>query len=423
MRDPSAVLPTPPFVTERLLAPEQAIVVYFGRAVLAPPGLEHVSLDDAGGRVLAEDARAREEHPTHRRSTMDGFAVCSWGEGMRRRIVGRILMGAAPPRAIAPDEALHIPTGGALPEGADAVVPIEGVDEEAETIVLHAPVRAGDCFVPPGEDVAAGEIVLRAGRRLGGPELGVLATLGIARVPVYRRPVFGVISTGDELVDAAQPLAIGHVRDSNRYAIGASLEALGAIALQLPRVVDDPNALRKALAAALERCDGIVLTGGSSVGERDHTPQIVAELGAPGPIVHGLRVKPGKPTLLAAVGSKPIIGLPGNPASCLMILEAIVRPIVAACTGLHAWRPVALEAVAAAPFVGREGWTWYVPARLRGEAGKLFAEPAPIRSSHTSLLARAGGYASIGEWPARIEAGATVLISLFASGGAPVEAA
>lgn len=423
MRDSSAVLPTAPFVAERLLAPAQALIAYFGRVALAPPGIERIPLEACTGRILAEDARAREPHPTHRRSTMDGFAVSSNGVTARRRIAGTILMGTAPDRTLGSEEAMRIPTGGAVPEGADAVIPLESVDDDGDAIVLRAAIHAGDCMTQPGEDIVAGETVLRAGRRLGGPELGVLATLGIAHVPVYRKPAFGIISTGDELVDPTEPLRIGTVRDSNRYAIGASLEALGVAPVQLPRASDVASELRRALADALERCDGVVLTGGSSVGERDLTPRVVAQLGPPGALVHGLRVKPGKPTLLAAVGAKPVIGLPGNPASALMILEAIVRPIVAACTGLRAWHPTEIEAVAAAPFAGREGWTWYVPVRLRREAGRTLAEPAPIRSSHTSLLARAGGYATIGEAPARIAAGESITIALFACGGAPVEAA
>jgi molybdopterin biosynthesis enzyme len=150
-------------------------------------------------------------------------------------------------------------------------------------------------------------------------------------------------------------------------------------------------------------------------------PRIVAQLGAPGPIVHGLRVKPGKPTLLAAVGSKPVIGLPGNPTSALMIFEAIVRPIVSALCGEQSRAIVGAHARAAASFAGRPGWTWFVPALLREREGVLEAEPLTIRSAHTSLLARASGFATIGEKHSRIEIGEYLSISLFSSGGAPVE--
>jgi molybdenum cofactor synthesis domain-containing protein len=338
-----------------------------------------------------------------------------------RRIVGEVLMGHPPARGVGPGEAIRVPTGGAMPAGADAVVPQEDVELVDGAIVLNEAVESGEFVTAADEDVRAGEAVLPAGRRIGGPELGVLATLGITSVAVFVRPRIGIVSTGDELVDAAQQPGLGQVRDSNRYAVAGSLAAFGAEPVHLPRAADTPESLRAVVRAALESCDALVTTGGSSVGVRDLVPPIVAELGAPGAIVHGLRVKPGKPTLLAAVGRKPVIGLPGNPASCLMILEAIVRPIVAALTGESASRPAVVRAVAREPFAGRAGWTWFVPALLRSRGGQLEAEPLRLRSAQTSLLARASGYATIGEDPSRVAAGELVNVTLFSAGGAPVE--
>ena len=174
---------------------------------------------------------------------------------------------------------------------------------------------------------------------------------------------------------------------------------------------------------ALAACDALITTGGSSVGERDLVPQVVAELDGRGAIVHGLRVKPGKPTVLAAAGGKAIVGLPGNPTSSLMILEAVVRPIVAALTGERGTRATTVAAIATAPFVGRPDWTHFIPARLLLHGAQLMAEPLQIRSAQTSLLARAGGYATIGERPSRVETGEGVGITLFSSGGAPLAAA
>ena len=427
MRDSAAVLPSVSahdeaargFDVARLLAPAQALTVYFAGVAVAPPGSETVSLDDAFGRVLARAAVAQEDHPAHARSTMDGFAVA--GEGtLRWRVVGEVRMGAPAPRAIGPGEALRIPTGGALPAGADAVVPQEDVSLDGDALGARAPVRPGDYFTQPGEDIRAGEAVLAAGRRIGAPELGVLATLGFANVDVYRRPRVGIISTGDELVDPAATLRVGQVRDSNRYALAGALQALGAAPFHLPRSGDTLEALRAAMRAGLAASDALVLTGGSSVGIRDLVPRVVDELGAPGALVHGIRVKPGKPTLLGAVGSKPVIGLPGNPTSSLMIFEAIVRPIVLALTGECASPRAAVEAIASEAFAGREGWTWYVPARVQLRGATFEAQPLPLRSAHTSLLARAFGYAIVGETPARIEAGDRVAVYRFASGGAPI---
>jgi molybdenum cofactor synthesis domain-containing protein len=417
MRDSAALLPGATFQTELLLAPEQALLVYLSRVTFERPGIETVSLEEAFGRVLAIDAVADDAYPSHSRSTMDGFAVVA-SSGATQRIVGEIRMGHVPPRAIGPGEALRIPTGGALPDGADAVVPIEDVSFAGDALEIVDAVVPGDNVTPRGADMQPGEVALRAGRRLGSPELGVLATIGQVEVPVFRRPVVAIASTGDELVDPWGKPAIGQVRDSNRYGIAGALTALGCEPLHLPRALDTRESLDATLLEGLEHADAVVLTGGSSVGERDLTPDAIDGLGEPGVIVHGLRVKPGKPTVLAAIGAKPVIGLPGNPASSLMILEAIVSPVFVGLTGATPRLPLCYEAKAAVDFKGREGWTWYVPAALeRDSAHGLVATPLPLRSSHTSLLARAHGYVVLGESGARIAAGERVLVHPFSSGG------
>ncbi|MGH7709400.1 MAG: molybdopterin molybdotransferase MoeA, partial [Vulcanimicrobiaceae bacterium] len=312
------------------------------------------------------------------------------------------------------------PTGGALPAGADAVVPLEDVTDHGDRIAIRELPAAGDCQTPRASDIRAGEAVIGAGRRIGGPELGVLATLGITRVPVYRRPCFAIVSTGDELIDPGETPRQGQVRDSNRYAIAGALRALGVDARHFPRAGDTPASLRAVLTDALAGCDGVVLTGGSSVGLRDLVPRIVAEFGDPGVVVHGIRVKPGKPTMLGAVGGKPIVGLPGNPTSSLMILEAVIRPLIHDCTGERSAVPC-VRAIASLAFTGRAGWTWYVPARLRVTDGELSAEPLRLHSAHVSLLARAGGYVVLDERRPEIAAGEPLDVRLFAAGGAPPE--
>jgi molybdenum cofactor synthesis domain-containing protein len=281
-------------------------------------------------------------------------------------------------------------------------------------------VASGDFVTPAGSDFRANELALVSGRRIGAPELGVLATLGYVEVPVFRRPVFAVVSTGDELVDVGTQLRTGQVRDSNRYAVAGALRSMGIDVIHVPRVPDEPEALRDALAAVIDRSDGVVLTGGSSVGTRDLVPRVTAQLGAPGVIVHGIRLKPGKPTMFAAVGRTPVIGLPGNPTSALMVLEAVAQPILAACTGERGQCATWTDAIADEAFVGREGWTWFVPAALRRVNGRVLARPLRLHSAHVGLLARAAGYAVVGERPARVEPGAPIRIRRFSSGGAPV---
>lgn len=410
------------FDHERLFSPAEALAAYAAAVPLAVPAVEHVALGAAFGRILAVPVTADADYPADRRSTMDGFAVRSADGDAGRRVTGEIRMGVAPPGAIGAGEAMRIPTGGVLPDGADAVLPVEDTDvvmaagDVGEVIAVRTAPAAGDYFTPVAADMAAGTAVLRAGRRIGAPELGVLATLGVVAVPVFRRPAIAIVSTGDELVDAGNAPGRGQVRDSNRWAIGGTLLALGCDPVQVPRAADEPAALEAAIRAALAGADGVILTGGSSVGLRDLTPRVIDALGRPGVIVHGLRVKPGKPTVLAAIDGKPIIGLPGNPASSLMILEAIVAPLIRALTGNAGGGPVTVRARAAEAFAGRPGWTWYVPAELRWDGDVLCAVPMPIRSAHTSLLARAHGYVVVGAAGA-IPAGNALDVVRFSSGG------
>lgn len=411
------------FDTERLYEPHEAIAAYFARVTLAAPPVESVPLGEAVGRILARDAVADAPYPADRRSTMDGFAIVADDGGAIRRIVGEVRMGHAPPRPIHSGEAMRIPTGGVLPDGADAVIPIEDVDEvdfagEAGTaIAVREHVSAGENFTPVGEDMQPGDCILRAGARIGGPELAVLATLGIVAVPVYRQPLVAIISTGDELVDAATRPGRGQVRDSNRWGIAGALTALGCIPLQRPAAPDTFEALREAIADALEVADAAVLTGGSSVGVRDLTPRVIDALGEPGVVVHGLKVKPGKPTVLAMVDGKPVIGLPGNPSSSLMILEAVVAPVFAALTGEATVPSALVSAVAASRFSARPGWTWYVPVELTGAAGAYRASGLALHSAHTSLLARAHGYVTVGPTQPVVEAGTPIAVHRFLGGG------
>jgi molybdenum cofactor synthesis domain-containing protein len=417
MRSTQTLLPGATFDHDRLLAPQQALIVYDTVVPLAPGGVESVPLASAFGRVLAVDAVAGEPFPAQARATMDGFAVRSADGTRPRRIVGEIRMGHAPPAVLGPGEAMRIPTGGTLPDGADAVIPIEDAAGDEATVVVRVAPTANDFFTPAGADMQTGDVAIPAGRRIGGPELGVLATLGLVEPNVYRRPCFAIISTGDELVEASARPGVGQVRDSNRWAIAGALAALGADVVHLPTVRDELAALREALAEALDRADGVFLTGGSSVGERDLTPDVIANFPGPGVIVHGLRVKPGKPTVLAAVGRKPVIGLPGNPTSALTILEAVCAPLVRAMTGQRPARAASVRSIAGETFTGRPGWTWYVPAELRRDEAGERAHPLPLRSAHTSLLARASGYVILSEDRSSIAAGEPVEVIRFSGGG------
>jgi molybdopterin molybdotransferase len=400
------------FNVDLLLAPAQAVAEYFSRVTLRAPQIEVIPIENAFGRVLAQHVVADASYPAAPRSAMDGFAVRSAETPGQLRIAGEIRMGRAFEGSLPERAAVRIPTGGVLPSGADAVVPIEDATLEGDFVTVSAAVPPEDCVNPAGSDMKAGETILEIGRRLGGPELGLLATLGVVAVPVFRRPVVGVLSSGDELVEATAQPSPAQVRDSNRWAVAGALQSMGAAVRHLPTAPDEPKRLEGILKEAVATCEAVVLTGGSSVGERDLTPEIVDRLGDPGVVVHGLKVKPGKPTVLACVDGKPVIGLPGNPASALMILEAVAAPLIAAIAGA-AVRAQVVQARLAAPLSKRLGWTWYVPMRLDG----TLAHPLHIRSNSASLLARASGYAALDESIESLPAGVPVEVTRFRTGG------
>lgn len=404
------------FQTDALLAPGQALEQYFSRAQLRPPQTEYVPLERALGRVLAARVYSDRDYPAAPRSAMDGFAVRSAETPGRLRIAGEIRMGQAWPGQMPAGTALRIPTGGMVPSGADAVVPVEDAAAAGEFVEIGTAVPGGDCVTPAASDMRAGEVLVEPGRRIGGPEMGLLATLGMTAVPVYKRPLFAVLSSGDELVETSAEPGPAQIRDSNRWAVAGTLEALGAAVRHFPIAPDEPGRLEVLLREAVATADAVVLTGGSSVGERDLTPRIVDRLGTPGVLVHGLRVKPGKPTVLACADGKPVIGLPGNPASALMILEAVVSPIVRALCG-GAPHQARVECRLGAAYAKRPGWTWYVPVRLQPHDGALSAFPLELRSSSVSLLARASGFIELGEHVERLEAGTAVTVTRFSAGG------
>ncbi len=400
------------FHEQNLLPPDAAVATFLARVRLAPTGAQCVALDDAFGRVLAQRVDADADYPDAPRSAMDGFAVRARESPGRLRVVGEIAMGHAWPARLEPGTALRIPTGGVVPQGADAVVPIERAALGTDGILAIEACAPGDHIVQRASDMHAGDAALDAGTGSGAPPRGGRATSGVTNPRGSRRPFFAVSSSGDELIEPGLRPQPGQVRDSNRYAIAGALRAMGAQARHWPTVSDTPGALEAALRDALGACDGAIVTGGSSVGERDHTPAAIAALGQPGVIVHGLRVKPGKPTVLAALGTQPVIGLPGNPASALVILEAVLSPIVAAMVGAVVPNRT-VSARLAAPVSSRAGWTWYLPVRLEHERGSSMAHPVALRSSSVSVTAKADGFIVMPEAAETWDAGMNVTVTLF----------
>ena len=315
--------------------------------------VETVPLADARGRVPAEPVAAPHDLPGFARSTVDGFAVraadtygASEGLPSPLDVIGAVEMGRAPAISAAPGSAIAMPTGGVIPDGADAVVMVEYTQEAMPgTIEVTRPVAPGDGLVRADEDARAGGELLGAGRPLRAQDLGLLAAAGVTQVRVHARPRVAIVSTGDEVVDPSTArLEVGQVRDATAPALAALVRDAGGEPDPRGIVPDDRAALDRALRDAVASSDVVVISAGSSVGARDETAAVVAGLGGPGIWAHGIALRPGKPTLLAECDGVPVIGLPGNPRSALVVFRLVGMPLVrlsAASPGRPPSRPSA----------------------------------------------------------------------------------
>jgi len=386
-------------------------------------GTEVVALQEASGRVLAAPFTATEDLPVHARSVMDGYAVRAADVAAATeqtpavlRVAGVVPMGATFGGTVGAGQAVGISTGGFLPEGADAVVMIEHTRATGDSAVAIArAVAAGANVIQRGEDVVTGAALIPAGRRLRPQDIAALATFGAASIAVYRRPRIAVLSTGNELCAVDATPAPGQVRDVNEWVLGAQVELAGAVATYGGVVRDDEAALAATIARLLPEHDAVILAGGSSVGVKDVSGTVMGQLDAPGVLFHGIDIRPGKPTIFARVGPKPVIGMPGFPTSSMVVFEAFVRPLVWRMGGeidRDPW-PCAVRArlLRAVPStVGRED---YVRVRLAARDGETWAEPLPGGSSAISNLVYADGMVRVDAARAEVPAGEWVPVSIF----------
>lgn len=291
--------------------------------------MEHVSLMEAIGRVLAQDITAPEDHPPFPASTMDGYAVFSQDHSPWREIIGTQNAGDTIDAEVTEGYAVRIMTGAPLPPGADAVVPVEATELMEDHVVIHQEdVAIGENIRPVGSDVARGTLVLQAGTRLGPAEIGLVASMGISPVPVARRPRVSVISTGDELVEPDQPIGPGQIRDSNRFSLIAALLAEPVEITFAGKAPDKLDQLEALLRERMATDDIIITSGGVSMGERDLIKAILFDADDVHVHFRRLFMKPGKPLNFATHGGTLIFGLPGNPVSSLVTFELFIRTAI-----------------------------------------------------------------------------------------------
>lgn len=353
-------------------------------------GAEQVALADAPGRTLAGEVRSERALPQFDNSAMDGFALrCSdvsdvsgaSGEPpVLLRVSGEARAGRPYQGELHAGCAVAISTGAVLPQGADAVVPLEDVAHLDGRVAVSAPVAPGANVRRAGEDVQAGALVLSRGERIGPAELGMLAALGHAHVSCARRPRVALLTTGDELVAPGEPLHAGEVYDSNSLAVAALAEAAGAQLRERSRVRDERDATAAAIERALAGCDVLVLCGGVSVGAHDHVKDALAQLGVERRF-WGIALKPGKPTWFGVRGETLVFGLPGNPVSAMVTFALLVAPALRSLAGEARVRRAG-SALLAREVRKPAGRAHALRCRLRlGECG-LWAQPMPSQGSH-----------------------------------------
>jgi len=336
--------------------------------------------------------------PGYNRSTVDGYAViasdtfgCTSASPALLTLAGEVLMGKAAKRRIVAGTCIAVSTGGDLPDGADAVVMQEYTEEYGNNLIgISVSVAPGNSIIFKGDDLMPGDKILAAGTLLAPHDIGILSALGYDKVGVRRRPVVGVISTGDELVATTSVPQRGQVRDVNTPMIAAAIRSFGAVVKRFGIIEDDKAALQMTLAQAVDECDIVLISGGSSAGTRDVTARVIENLGAL--LFHGIAMKPGKPTILGDISGKPVFGLPGHPVAAYFVTELFVRPLIDQLMGYPQKRRTVAARICEA-VSSNHGRAEYIAVVL--EDDDKVARPIRGKSGLIASLANSDGYICI----------------------------
>lgn len=357
---------------------------------------EFTFITDACGRVTTEDIVSKEDVPSFSRSTMDGFAVKAsdtFGAGdsipAMLDIKGEVFMGEEAAVIIEDGECIRISTGGMLPEGADAVIPVEVTEEETGDICLaYKSVSPFENVTRKGDDVRKNQIIIKSGTVLTPSHTGVLAAMGYNKICVRKKPLIGIVSTGDELVEITEKADTGKIRDVNTYLLSSLMTKYGCEVKRYGIIRDEYKALLSAINKASTECDCVLVSGGSSAGARDMTAKIISELGEV--FIHGLAMKPGKPTIIGKIGEKAVFGLPGHPAACYFVTEIIVKHLIKILIGTEIRENINSYKISE-NISSNNGREEYICIRTDSET----AYPVLGKSGIISLLSQADGYIRI----------------------------
>ena len=382
-----------------VLAPDDAIEVVRNRLTIQVE-TEVVDTADSLGRVTAESITSSEDLPAYPRSAMDGFSVrardtfgATEGLPAYLEVVGDVPTGTVPDVTLAQGQAATAFTGGMLAGEADAVVMVENTQRvDGHTIEVVRPAAPGENVIQTGEDVVTGDPVLPAGHVLRPQDIGGLLALGIHRVSVARRPRVAIVSTGDEVVPPVETPLAGKIRDINTYTISALVERAGGLPAPIALVGDDFDEQRAAAVRGLAAADILVFSAGSSVSSRDMTASVIGSLGSPGVLVHGVSIKPGKPTVFGMVDGTAAFGLPGNPVSAMVVFDILVRPAIYWLSGCaEPPQRASVEARLLRDVPSQAGREDHIQVRLVTENGEVYADPILGKSNLIYTLVRSDG--------------------------------
>ncbi len=359
--------------------------------------METVSLSSAMGRTLAEDIAASEYVPDFNRSSVDGYAVrasdtfgCTDAIPAILPLRGEVLMGQGAAFILGSGCCAAVPTGGAVPEGADSVVMLEYTEDYGDgTIGVLKSAAPGQNMVFRGDDVYPGKVILQKGRVLSSQDIGALAAIGRVQVPVVKKLTIGVLSTGDELVPPSVKPGPGQIRDVNSPMLDALLASFGVNVINYGIVIDDEALLRETVEKAIAQCDAVLLSGGSSVGVKDAACRIIESMGSL--LLHGIAIKPGKPTILGKTGNKPLVGLPGHPVAAYFITKLFVLPLLSQLMG-RTDKVYTTTARITENISANHGRAQYHCCRLERRGEELYAYPIRGKSGLITTLAGTDGY-------------------------------
>jgi molybdopterin molybdotransferase len=385
------------------------------------PQTERLAVWDALGRILREPLFSPQDLPEFPRSTVDGYAVnaadtygATPGLPALLSLVGESPMGKAADIPVGVGEAVLVHTGGMIPPGANAVVMVEQTQAvDTANIEVMKPVADGENVVQVGEDVRRGDLLLAAGRGLRPQDIGGLTALGVTHVNVARPPRVAIISSGDEVIPPEMTPQPGQVRDVNSYALAALVNQAGGQPIRYGIIPDERAALEAAAVRAHQGADLILFSAGSSVSYRDMTAEVIDGLGRPGVLVHGVSVKPGKPTILAVCNGKPVFGLPGNPVSAMVIFDLFVAPTLQLMLGAQPLPASQVRARLARNLASLSGREDYVQVRLEARADELWAVPVLGKSNLIYTLVHAEGVVKVPLDANGIRQGEWVSVSLY----------